>query len=61
VQFLKAASAIAAKFESLKQTFPAVVVMNNPKLEELKQLDSWIKASGRRPRYVLQVCNCIAQ
>jgi hypothetical protein len=57
VQFLKAASALAAKYESLKQTFPAVVVMNNPQLDELKQLDSWIKAAGLRPRYVLQVCS----
>jgi hypothetical protein len=57
VQFLKAASALASRYKSLKQKFPAVVVVNNPQLEELQQLDSWIKAAGRQPRYILQVCN----
>lgn len=54
MQFLEAAAALAASNESLRGKFPGVVVLNNPRMAELRKLDSWIRAAGREPRYLLQ-------
>lgn len=55
LQFLQVAADLAASNPRLAKKFPAILMVNNPTLENVRKLYDLTLLAGRQPKIVLQV------
>lgn len=61
LQFLEVAADLAASSPKLNKKFPAILMVNNPTVENVRKLYDLTLKAGRKPKIILQVCAGFAE